>query len=251
MKSKLGVRPDDAVLKQYDDSSAEVLSALAGINPALFWIPGNHDPDTMFEDPESLTIAASTLNIGTNIHGKLVQLAPSLYLAGYGGAVEASIDGQPSWGAYPVTDEELGAGILPLSEEISILPADSSVLLMTHCGPNGSSTAEVSGWDANSITAQGVREHWVLSGSRSLRDMIQSEQLQSKTLLNVHGHTHNGCGMARLGAVTVLNPGSVRYLSLIHISEPTRLLSISYAVFCLKKKKKSNIDRQHTSYLNT
>eukprot|EP00658_Telonema_sp_P-2_P042998 TRINITY_DN3095_c0_g1_i2.p1 TRINITY_DN3095_c0_g1~~TRINITY_DN3095_c0_g1_i2.p1 ORF type:complete len:641 (+),score=147.63 TRINITY_DN3095_c0_g1_i2:143-2065(+) len=30
-------------------------------------------------------------------------------------------------------------------------------------------------------------------------------------------------------------------LSLIHISEPTRLLSISYAVFCLKKKKKKNI----------
>src|SRR5678815_4975303 len=28
----------------------------------------------------------------------------------------------------------------------------------------------------------------------------------------------------------------VHYLSLIHISEPTRLLSISYAVFCLKKK---------------
>src|SRR5678815_2884745 len=27
-------------------------------------------------------------------------------------------------------------------------------------------------------------------------------------------------------------------ISLIHISEPTRLLSISYAVFCLKKKKK-------------
>src|SRR5678815_6029286 len=30
----------------------------------------------------------------------------------------------------------------------------------------------------------------------------------------------------------------VKILSLIHISEPTRLLSISYAVFCLKKKKK-------------
>src|SRR5678816_1930337 len=28
----------------------------------------------------------------------------------------------------------------------------------------------------------------------------------------------------------------IPYLSLIHISEPTRLLSISYAVFCLKKK---------------
>eukprot|EP00658_Telonema_sp_P-2_P048313 TRINITY_DN36759_c0_g1_i1.p1 TRINITY_DN36759_c0_g1~~TRINITY_DN36759_c0_g1_i1.p1 ORF type:complete len:364 (+),score=51.98 TRINITY_DN36759_c0_g1_i1:209-1300(+) len=33
---------------------------------------------------------------------------------------------------------------------------------------------------------------------------------------------------------------AVMLLSLIHISEPTRLLSISYAVFCLKKKKKTN-----------
>ena len=30
----------------------------------------------------------------------------------------------------------------------------------------------------------------------------------------------------------------VKYLSLIHISEPTRQAEISYAVFCLKKKKK-------------
>src|SRR5678815_3698096 len=39
--------------------------------------------------------------------------------------------------------------------------------------------------------------------------------------------------------VMVEGPGHVpfdqiEYLSLIHISEPTRLLSISYAVFCLK-----------------
>mgnify|MGYP007068836891 CR=1 FL=1 len=32
--------------------------------------------------------------------------------------------------------------------------------------------------------------------------------------------------------------GAPLLLSLIHISEPTRLLSISYAVFCLKKKTK-------------
>ena len=31
--------------------------------------------------------------------------------------------------------------------------------------------------------------------------------------------------------------GTVKVLSLIHISEPTRLGMISYAVFCLKKKK--------------
>src|SRR5678816_4383335 len=33
-----------------------------------------------------------------------------------------------------------------------------------------------------------------------------------------------------------LPPFAPPNLSLIHISEPTRLLSISYAVFCLKKK---------------
>ena len=30
------------------------------------------------------------------------------------------------------------------------------------------------------------------------------------------------------------------HLSLIHISEPTRQAEISYAVFCLKKKKRKN-----------
>eukprot|EP00658_Telonema_sp_P-2_P073362 TRINITY_DN62410_c0_g1_i1.p1 TRINITY_DN62410_c0_g1~~TRINITY_DN62410_c0_g1_i1.p1 ORF type:complete len:173 (+),score=34.07 TRINITY_DN62410_c0_g1_i1:2-520(+) len=44
-------------------------------------------------------------------------------------------------------------------------------------------------------------------------------------------------GALRLkGNPRALNRGD-EILSLIHISEPTRLLSISYAVFCLKKKK--------------
>src|SRR5678816_544782 len=48
-----------------------------------------------------------------------------------------------------------------------------------------------------------------------------------------------GLGYANLG--TMLMVSGIPYdLSLIHISEPTRLLSISYAVFCLKKKKISS-----------
>src|SRR5665647_3843673 len=34
-----------------------------------------------------------------------------------------------------------------------------------------------------------------------------------------------------------VNVDTILYLSLIHISEPTRRTPISYAVFCLKKKK--------------
>ena len=38
-------------------------------------------------------------------------------------------------------------------------------------------------------------------------------------------------------ALNELDKASITYLSLIHISEPTRQAEISYAVFCLKKKK--------------
>eukprot|EP00658_Telonema_sp_P-2_P002190 TRINITY_DN10834_c0_g1_i6.p1 TRINITY_DN10834_c0_g1~~TRINITY_DN10834_c0_g1_i6.p1 ORF type:complete len:121 (-),score=22.01 TRINITY_DN10834_c0_g1_i6:34-396(-) len=41
----------------------------------------------------------------------------------------------------------------------------------------------------------------------------------------------------KIHVCTQHTPHCTLMLSLIHISEPTRLLSISYAVFCLKKKK--------------
>ena len=41
-----------------------------------------------------------------------------------------------------------------------------------------------------------------------------------------------------MGVLAIVNV--VNALSLIHISEPTRRTPISYAVFCLKKKKKMN-----------
>ena len=44
--------------------------------------------------------------------------------------------------------------------------------------------------------------------------------------------------VAFAGDGATVDAGMQCLLSLIHISEPTRLLSISYAVFCLKKKKK-------------
>src|SRR5450756_2548824 len=47
---------------------------------------------------------------------------------------------------------------------------------------------------------------------------------------------HTGCPLANI--IPDWN------LSLIHISEPTRLGMISYAVFCLKKKKEKNT-KQH------
>eukprot|EP00658_Telonema_sp_P-2_P055628 TRINITY_DN44214_c0_g1_i2.p1 TRINITY_DN44214_c0_g1~~TRINITY_DN44214_c0_g1_i2.p1 ORF type:complete len:166 (+),score=47.37 TRINITY_DN44214_c0_g1_i2:387-884(+) len=47
-----------------------------------------------------------------------------------------------------------------------------------------------------------------------------------------HDHSHHH----RTNDTNDDDTGEYDNLSLIHISEPTRLLSISYAVFCLKKK---------------
>eukprot|EP00658_Telonema_sp_P-2_P076169 TRINITY_DN66271_c0_g1_i1.p1 TRINITY_DN66271_c0_g1~~TRINITY_DN66271_c0_g1_i1.p1 ORF type:complete len:136 (+),score=7.26 TRINITY_DN66271_c0_g1_i1:57-410(+) len=63
--------------------------------------------------------------------------------------------------------------------------------------------------------------------------------------------TYDVCRGVLVGALTEVQHGDTLgvELSLIHISEPTRLLSISYAVFCLKKKKKT--PRNYTSLLCT
>src|SRR5450756_2643606 len=58
-------------------------------------------------------------------------------------------------------------------------------------------------------------------------------------LLAVAGVVTRDVGQYVVGAlVAYIFIASVWLLSLIHISEPTRLGMISYAVFCLKKKKK-------------
>src|SRR5665648_1151343 len=47
-----------------------------------------------------------------------------------------------------------------------------------------------------------------------------------------------------LGGPDTIANKQAAHLSLIHISEPTRLGMISYAVFCLKKKKKTQQKHQ-------
>src|SRR5659263_704901 len=49
------------------------------------------------------------------------------------------------------------------------------------------------------------------------------------------------------GSISIISYHFDFPLSLIHISEPTRLGMISYAVFCLKKKKIQTTDRQKSN----
>eukprot|EP00826_Nyctotherus_ovalis_P008866 TRINITY_DN12305_c0_g2_i2.p1 TRINITY_DN12305_c0_g2~~TRINITY_DN12305_c0_g2_i2.p1 ORF type:complete len:184 (+),score=58.36 TRINITY_DN12305_c0_g2_i2:82-633(+) len=70
------------------------------------------------------------------------------------------------------------------------------------------------------------------SDVRNLFDPYPIENLCSESgkILKVYATANHSFAQSDLGIVY--------HLSLIHISEPTRPLYISYAVFCLKKKKK-------------
>ena len=52
-------------------------------------------------------------------------------------------------------------------------------------------------------------------------------------------------------SLVLFKTGKMYNLSLIHISEPTRQAEISYAVFCLKKKKKKTKKNTHGSKIES
>src|SRR5678816_748731 len=86
---------------------------------------------------------------------------------------------------------------------------------------------------SNDFAAE-IESHIAMEVERLMRAGMSAEEAQfaarrafgNTTAAREHFREHRpGWTMESIGQ-------DVRYLSLIHISEPTRLLSISYAVFC-------------------
>src|SRR5680860_1670075 len=91
--------------------------------------------------------------------------------------------------------------------------------------------------------------------STQSRSSAASDVYKRQVATPADGHTmvtfmHIRQGQARSVHVTV-GASSGRYLSLIHISEPTRRTPISYAVFCLKKKKKRQPEHETKQHAET
>mmetsp|Transcript_113681 Transcript_113681/g.321894 ORF Transcript_113681/g.321894 Transcript_113681/m.321894 type:complete len:296 (-) Transcript_113681:282-1169(-) len=200
--------PSAEDLQNFEVKTGAVIQALKQIRPSarLIFVPGNHDPPPMFE-------ATGTEQGDGNVHGRVADLAPDLVVAGWGGCVEAKEDGREVWNAYPWREASLdGAGLGQLAEGLGKLPPTTRVVLLTHFGPESSSTTRVTGTDPNSLHAPGLRDALITSGSAALQAaLVAPDAMQRRVALQVHGHTHQGCGLARVGAVPVLNPGSLKY----------------------------------------
>src|SRR5678815_5609683 len=100
-----------------------------------------------------------------------------------------------------------GLAILPSTTVADVVPADVAVFIL----PGGDR------WENSPVEPE-------------LEQLLKHLDGQGTPIAAICAAT---VAVARLGLLRGRRHTS---LSLIHISEPTRLLSISYAVFCLKKK---------------
>src|SRR5450756_2940335 len=90
---------------------------------------------------------------------------------------------------------------------------------------------------------------WLESGLLKDSDIAVSEKDEAKARLIKERYRVDSdvvITSAASEARTVVVAVKPQDLSLIHISEPTRLGMISYAVFCLKKKKSKRERQQET-----
>uniref|UniRef100_A0A1D1XPM3 Uncharacterized protein MJ1162 n=1 Tax=Anthurium amnicola TaxID=1678845 RepID=A0A1D1XPM3_9ARAE len=194
----------------------EVISALQDIGKPLYYIPGNHDPDTSFlpsndqDQVENLNKDGEENSIAKNFHNESVQLAPGLSIVGFGGSTDGVLRNSPEdiiWPAFPKNTETL------LSERLPILIGqveNDDIILVTHVGPSKTGTADVDMYPLQPSKA-------IESGSEVLRDMIASrsplwpdEPSKQYITLHIHGHSHYPFGLSHIGQTMIVNPGALR-----------------------------------------
>lgn len=185
-----------------------------------------------------------------NIHNSFLRLAPGLKVAGYGGAPCATQNGEKLWSGYPSNDDkELEKGLqkllleekcheikfvdgsisihAPSEKKESVLEKGECLILLTHCGPKGSSTS----------LYPKVGETAIESGSESLAKILSLPKFQNSVLLNIHGHTHVGMGLEKQGLVHVLNVGPLKYgrYGILTLSKSPELVETLYPLsWCIK-----------------
>jgi len=177
----------------------KVLTHLESFIPSkIFYIPGNHDAISLFEEHYALTDKSE------NIHKRRVKLTDNLQLIGLGGSLPGyQLNDENKlvriWESYPYPEEiNFENDLSPLIKENCT--SDVQTLLITHNGPSCSST---------------TKDLWVNpknavnSGSTYLTSVL--EEKKWNIIANLHGHTHAGVGKTNIGTTQVINPGALLF----------------------------------------
>ena len=179
---------------------------------------------------------------------------------GVGDARDTLLGTRVVWQGFPLSESQVAAGMQGTWERWCAAAglrggcADNEIgnnghdgttaILLVHCGPSCVGTTEMACADPND-PSHGPRPRLVQSASAesgvSPRDVIRSgssaslqfacrRDVQRVVPLMLHGHTHAADGTSRVGAMQVLNPGSLRYggrFGTIRVNRAARGWSVS------------------------
>jgi len=201
----VNVRDDISEMQAESDAHQVLLKLENDHDLPVYFLPGNHDPITLMALPKAKTRVGSR---AINMHGQAgIELAPGLRVCGLGGAVPGVQGGYIVWEGFPYTEQQSGEHLQRVWTAASALP--DQVLLLTHCGPYDVGTT---------VCWKDVDREPIQSGSTNLRRLLCTSDVQRKVVANLHGHTHDATGMAQVGSVPIINPGSLmegRYATVV------------------------------------
>lgn len=167
----------------------------------IYYVPGNHDPPSMFLS-EGLAGSAKFLTQHShNVHLKLTPLAKGLSICGLGGCVPAKQtdlktgEVKSVWEGYPYQEE---AFMKPDADILQSLVDQSKdqIIFLTHCGPDIISTS------------LNVQSDVLINGGSSNVSTLYLKN-REKFLMVLHGHLHAAQGMHRDKSCATINPGSL------------------------------------------
>ncbi|KAJ3302027.1 hypothetical protein HDV03_005503, partial [Kappamyces sp. JEL0829] len=167
-----------------------------------FYVPGNHDPAEEFAAKGSDSGYAHGIH---NLHAtRLVLKDFGLTVYGLGGSVPGRFQHNTSLTAFPgfpyASEDQVRLNLESLRPQMN---QDYGYVFVTHCGPSNSGTSI-----DNSHPKEADRA--IEMGSEAIYEFVY-RQLDSRPLLHIHGHCHDGVGSSQIGGIPVVNPGSLQH----------------------------------------
>eukprot|EP00828_Plagiopyla_frontata_P041148 TRINITY_DN5778_c0_g1_i8.p1 TRINITY_DN5778_c0_g1~~TRINITY_DN5778_c0_g1_i8.p1 ORF type:complete len:212 (+),score=19.76 TRINITY_DN5778_c0_g1_i8:261-896(+) len=171
-----------------------ILEKLDFLNSQIFFIPGNHDPFTLFQKNEN-NYQFTPKSI--NLHKSQYYIQKDLRIIGLGGSVPAIKNSKEYWVGYPYLTDNLYEEDLQELNKYFSKEEKVQTILLSHVGPFSSQTS-------NDLEEG---DGTIFAGSKALDNFLFKQIQTGQILCNVHGHTHNGRGMNKIHGIQILNPG--------------------------------------------
>ena len=191
-----------------DESEARIssfLNFLEFFGCKIYYVPGNHDPPTMFSSDDFPSKRRSLTQNSFNSHKMVYKLGTNLSIVGVGGSIPAlkkdtkTGDTENLWIGYPYPKDGDMEGDLEEVQRLIDASNGHQILFLSHNGPDASSTAIYEYSEDTIINA----------GSGSLTKFILKNK--DRLLINLHGHVHPAQGMAKIELVPIINGGAFSF----------------------------------------